>query len=126
MAPRDPILGVTEKFLADTAANKMNLGVVRARPPTLPAPQLASPRRGQSGAASGISAPLAAPAAPHCARPAACKPPPCRRLVPPPFLAPAPLIPTPKGAYRDDDGKPVVLECVREAERRVMGKNFME
>ncbi|KAL5131028.1 Aspartate aminotransferase, mitochondrial [Glycine soja] len=26
-----------------------------------------------------------------------------------------------KGAYRDDDGKPVVLECVREAERRIAG-----
>lgn len=57
MAPRDPILGVTENFLADKAPNKMNLGV---------------------------------------------------------------------GAYRDDNGQPVVLETVREAERRVMGKNFME
>lgn len=27
-----------------------------------------------------------------------------------------------KGAYRDDNGKPVVLECVREAERRIAGK----
>ena len=27
-APRDPILGVTEKFLADTNPDKMNLGVV--------------------------------------------------------------------------------------------------
>lgn len=26
-----------------------------------------------------------------------------------------------KGAYRDDNGKPVVLECVREAERRIAG-----
>ncbi|KAJ9507169.1 hypothetical protein QJQ45_004834 [Haematococcus lacustris] len=30
------------------------------------------------------------------------------------------------GAYRDDDGKPVVLQCVREAERRVLGNHFME
>ncbi|KAL2593130.1 hypothetical protein AAZX31_12G121500 [Glycine max] len=29
------------------------------------------------------------------------------------------------GAYRDDDGKPVVLECVREAERRIAGSQFM-
>jgi len=34
--------------------------------------------------------------------------------------------PTRQGAYRDDAGKPVVLDCVREAERRVMGSNFME
>jgi len=56
-APRDPILGVTEKFLADPNPEKINLGV---------------------------------------------------------------------GAYRDDDGKPVVLDCVREAERRILGKKFME
>lgn len=30
-----------------------------------------------------------------------------------------------KGAYRDDDGKAVVLECVREAERRIAGNQFM-
>lgn len=30
------------------------------------------------------------------------------------------------GAYRDDDGKPVVLPSVREAERRVTGSHFME
>ncbi|KAL9274308.1 Aspartate aminotransferase, mitochondrial-like protein [Drosera capensis] len=29
------------------------------------------------------------------------------------------------GAYRDDDGKPVVLECVREAERRIAGSMNM-
>jgi aspartate aminotransferase len=32
----------------------------------------------------------------------------------------------PQGAYRDDNGKPVVLECVREAEKRIMGRAFME
>lgn len=31
-----------------------------------------------------------------------------------------------QGAYRDDDGKPVVLESVREAERRIAGVHFME
>ena len=31
-----------------------------------------------------------------------------------------------QGAYRDDDGKPVVLKCVREAERRVAGSKNME
>jgi aspartate aminotransferase len=31
-----------------------------------------------------------------------------------------------QGAYRDDKGKPVVLESVREAERRVAGSHFME
>jgi len=30
------------------------------------------------------------------------------------------------GAYRDDNGKPVVLDCVREAERRIMGNHNME
>jgi len=30
-----------------------------------------------------------------------------------------------KGAYRDDNGKPVVLESVREAERRIAGGQFM-
>lgn len=30
-----------------------------------------------------------------------------------------------KGAYRNDDGKPVVLDCVREAERRIAGNQFM-
>ena len=28
MAPRDPILGVSEKFLADPSPDKINLGVV--------------------------------------------------------------------------------------------------
>jgi len=31
-----------------------------------------------------------------------------------------------QGAYRDDNGKPVVLDVVREAERRVGGSHFME
>ena len=31
-----------------------------------------------------------------------------------------------QGAYRDDDGSPVVLDCVREAEKRIMGSKFME
>ncbi|KAL5989702.1 L-asparaginase 1 [Asimina triloba] len=52
-APKDPILGVTEAFLADPSPEKVNVGV---------------------------------------------------------------------GAYRDDNGKSVVLECVREAERRILGK----
>ncbi|WZY90110.1 hypothetical protein YC2023_046845 [Brassica napus] len=56
-APKDPILGVTEAFLADPSPDKVNVGV---------------------------------------------------------------------GAYRDDNGKPVVLECVREAERRIAGTSFME
>ncbi|KAG8662631.1 aspartate aminotransferase, mitochondrial isoform X2 [Manihot esculenta] len=56
-APKDPILGVTEAFLADPSPDKVNVGV---------------------------------------------------------------------GAYRDDNGKPVVLECVREAERRIAGKLNME
>ncbi|MCO5577476.1 hypothetical protein L7F22_031309 [Adiantum nelumboides] len=56
-APRDPILGVTSAYLADTHPDKVNVGV---------------------------------------------------------------------GAYRNDQGKPVVLECVREAERRVGGGELME
>ncbi|KAK8710066.1 hypothetical protein V6N13_145408 [Hibiscus sabdariffa] len=56
-APKDPILGVTEAFLADPDPDKINVGV---------------------------------------------------------------------GAYRDDNGKPVVLECVREAERRIAGNLNME
>ncbi|KAL6629388.1 hypothetical protein ACP70R_029153 [Stipagrostis hirtigluma subsp. patula] len=51
-APRDPVLGVAEAFLADPFPGKVNLAV---------------------------------------------------------------------GAYRDDDGQPVVLDCVRQAERRVAG-----
>lgn len=31
-----------------------------------------------------------------------------------------------QGAYRDDEGRPVVLGSVREAERRVAGSHFME
>lgn len=57
MAPKDPILGISELFLADTHPSKMNLGV---------------------------------------------------------------------GAYRDDNAKPVVLDCVREAESRIAGKSVME
>ncbi|KAK3274139.1 L-asparaginase 1, variant 2 [Cymbomonas tetramitiformis] len=56
-APKDPILGITEKFLADEDPCKMNLGV---------------------------------------------------------------------GAYRTDQGKPVVLDCVREAEKRIAGNFNME
>ncbi|KAL6330012.1 hypothetical protein AAG906_039927 [Vitis piasezkii] len=56
-AAKDPILGVTEAFLADPSPDKVNVGV---------------------------------------------------------------------GAYRNDNGKPVVLECVREAERRIAGKLNME
>ncbi|KAH9791387.1 Aspartate aminotransferase [Citrus sinensis] len=56
-AAKDPILGVTEAFLADPSPDKVNVGV---------------------------------------------------------------------GAYRDDNGKPVVLECVREAERRIAGTANME
>ncbi|EEC80783.1 hypothetical protein OsI_23308 [Oryza sativa Indica Group] len=56
-AAKDPILGVTEAFLADPSPDKVNVGV---------------------------------------------------------------------GAYRDDSGKPVVLECVREAERRIAGSMNME
>lgn len=56
-APKDPILGVTEAFLADPSPDKVNVGV---------------------------------------------------------------------GAYRDDNGKPVVLDCVREAERRIAGSMNME
>eukprot|EP00271_Cylindrocystis_brebissonii_P010392 TRINITY_DN26571_c0_g1_i1.p1 TRINITY_DN26571_c0_g1~~TRINITY_DN26571_c0_g1_i1.p1 ORF type:complete len:420 (-),score=75.30 TRINITY_DN26571_c0_g1_i1:852-2111(-) len=56
-AAKDPILGVTEAYLADKHPDKMNVGV---------------------------------------------------------------------GAYRDDNGKPVVLDCVREAEKRIAGSEFME
>lgn len=85
-APQDPILGITENFLADTADNKMNLGVVRA----------ACTLRVCESCRSRAALPLALLA--HCLQ----------------------------GAYRDDDGKPVVLECVREAERRVCGNKNME
>ncbi len=30
------------------------------------------------------------------------------------------------GAYRDDNGKPVVLDVVREAEAQLAGSQFME
>lgn len=71
-APKDPILGITENFLADKNVNtKMNLGVVR-------------------------------------------------------FLFSLKEFQIAKGAYRDDEGKPVVLQCVREAEQKIAGKHFME
>ncbi|GBG82050.1 hypothetical protein CBR_g34329 [Chara braunii] len=56
-APKDPILGVTESYLADPSDGKVNVGV---------------------------------------------------------------------GAYRDDNGQPVVLECVRMAEQRIAGIEYME
>ncbi|XVE84369.1 hypothetical protein DITRI_Ditri17bG0006700 [Diplodiscus trichospermus] len=56
-APKDPINGVTEAFLADPCPYKINLGV---------------------------------------------------------------------GAYRDDDGKPVALQCVKEAEDKIAATNFLE
>ncbi|KAK6943244.1 Aminotransferase, class I/classII [Dillenia turbinata] len=56
-APKDPILGVTEAFLADPNPEKINLGV---------------------------------------------------------------------GAYRDDEGKPLVLQCVRNAESMISGTEFLE
>ncbi|XP_031395248.1 aspartate aminotransferase, mitochondrial-like [Punica granatum] len=56
-APKDPITGVTEAFLADPSPNKINLGV---------------------------------------------------------------------GAYRDDEGRPVVLQCVRDAEAKIAGSEFLE
>ena len=31
-----------------------------------------------------------------------------------------------QGAYRDDNGKPVVLDCVRKAEAMIAGNEFME
>ncbi|GLU17874.1 hypothetical protein SLE2022_342240 [Rubroshorea leprosula] len=55
-APKDPINGVTEAFLADPSSNKINLGV---------------------------------------------------------------------GAYLDDEGKPVVLQCVREAEAKIAASQFL-
>ncbi len=30
-----------------------------------------------------------------------------------------------QGAYRDDEGKPVVLQCVRNAEAKIAGCEFM-
>ncbi|KAF8397143.1 hypothetical protein HHK36_016050 [Tetracentron sinense] len=57
LAPKDPILSITEAFLADSNPNKINLGV---------------------------------------------------------------------GAYRDDEGKPVVLQCVREADAKIAGSEFLE
>src|SRR5689334_5420717 len=55
MGPKDPILGVSEAFAADTDKRKLNLGV---------------------------------------------------------------------GAYRDDNNKPVVLDCVKEASRRIHEQNL--
>lgn len=79
-APKDPILGITEAFLADDNPKKMNLGVV-------------------SFAAKSIS-----------------------------FAYPSSFLSNvfPQGAYRDDNGKPVVLNVVRQAEDIVAGSNFME
>jgi aspartate aminotransferase, mitochondrial len=83
-AAKDPILGVTEAFLADTSPAKVNVGVVR--PPSL------------------------------ALSPCLC------------FFLPSGHdgnVPSKQGAYRDDNGRPVVLECVREAERRIAGNANM-
>ena len=85
-APKDPILGITEAFLADDNPKKMNLGVVRHA--------------------------FACTLLLHV----------CTDFERQYFSSFMCL----KGAYRDDNGKPVVLDVVREAERRVSGSHFME
>lgn len=80
-APKDPILGITEAFLADDNPKKMNLGVVSF-----------AFRKARSYQAN------------------------CRHD-PEIFF---------QGAYRDDNGKPVVLNVVRQAEDMIAGSNFME
>lgn len=80
-APKDPILGITEAFLADDNPKKMNLGVVSFA---------------------------------------------CRRLGHIKRIAVMILEVFFQGAYRDDNGKPVVLNVVRQAEDMIAGSNFME
>lgn len=138
LAPKDPILGVTEKFLADQHREKMNLGVVSSSGRAGGAHLLVyvvSRRRGQStvfvAPGGGSCAPCAAMRCVFALAWCICThghdvhgprrgPPPPRRT-----LALRNL-PAPQGAYRDDSGAPVVLEAVREAERRVAGSHFME
>ena len=86
-APKDPILGITEAFLADESPNKMNLGVVWLKPCMLTN---------------------------------------YTDLVHMIIWLQINLSHYSQGAYRDDNGKPVVLDVVREAERRVGGSHFME
>ena len=80
-APKDPILGITEAFLADNNPKKMNLGVVSFA----------------------------------CRQAGSCQSNHCHQL--------GSVL---QGAYRDDKGKPVVLNVVRQAEDIIAGSNFME
>ena len=59
-APRDPILGVTEKFLADQNPEKMNLGVVS---PVALAPDPHAPRHPRAATSSRLT-----PISSRCAR----------------------------------------------------------
>ena len=98
---QDPILGITEAYLANKAPNKINLGVVRSlcifkgiapnRAPCLPY------RYGVSTLLTAL----------HDCLVRIC-------------------MSWAQGAYRDDEGKPVVLDVVRDAESRISGVNFME
>ena len=97
---QDPILGITENFLADQDPKKMNLGVVR---PFKPLPACVE------CAACGLRWSVS-PVIPLCTQRFRLL---SRRI-------------NLQGAYRDDDGQPVVLKCVREAEKRIAGNKFME
>ena len=88
---------MTEKFLADKNPNKINLGVV-------------------SETWSRECRLLTK----HMSADYACMP--AHVWSPHPSLS----VDCRQGAYRDDDGRPVVLPSVREAERRVAGSHFME
>ncbi|KAI4972534.1 hypothetical protein ZWY2020_003459 [Hordeum vulgare] len=96
-APKDPILGVTEAFLADPPSTKSTSASY-----VLPL------------APSSLVPSLACFFVRDLLRPNECRR--RRRLV----LRNGSMYEL-QGAYRDDDGKPVVLDCVREAERRIAG-----
>jgi aspartate aminotransferase len=88
-AAKDPILGVTEAFLADPSPDKVKVGVVSAR-----LSQLASSFLPLSRSESRLVLVLVLSIGGWA------------KL---------------QGAYRDDNGKPVVLDCVRQAESRIAG-----
>jgi hypothetical protein len=108
--------GVTEKFLADTNPAKINLGVVSFKLPLLSSwqqqlPQLFGPGSGTARVAVTADSSASYLQTLHAV---------CILCAHSHAAAPA------QGAYRDDAGRPVVLESVREAERRVAGSKFME
>lgn len=134
---------MTERFLADPNPDKINLGVVsdtalvftfsvfegiRAPGPGRGGNCMDNGSRLWSRVAGERSAASTRPSAKNCAvrrgHAATMTASPWCCVVQICFMCSA--LYRPQGAYRDDDGKPMVLRSVREAEKRVAGTHYME